>query len=192
MALEAIALIRGAFSDLNEGAEAPKLEPCAMEHAPGALFIAMKDVPADAKKSDPAAIAHRLLEKVKTEPEAKSLGVHLMRVLPVEESCNLEVAQIEEMAKSVVKKELSESATPVKFAVRPEPHSARLPSEHNVGDLVRRVADCVPRVHTVDLNKPAVVILLMLVGVRAIEPVSPCLKRFTGACAYARNGRMSP
>jgi tRNA(Ser,Leu) C12 N-acetylase TAN1 len=124
----------------------------------------MRDAPADAK-ADPADIAHRLLEKVKDEAEAKSLGVHLMRVLPVEDSCSLEVAQIEEMAKKLAAKYLPESATPVKFAVRPEPHSARLPGETNVGDLVRRVADCVPRVHTVDLTHPAVVILIILAGV---------------------------
>ena len=165
VALEAIALIRGAYSDLNEGAVAPTLEPCAMEHAPGALFVAMKDVPADAKKSDPADIAHRMLEKFRDEGN-QNVGIHLMRVLPVEDSCNLEVAQIEEMAKKLASKHLPDSATPVRFAVRAEPHSARLPAEHNIGDLVRRVADCVPRVHTVDLTKPAVVVLLCLVGVR--------------------------
>ena len=168
VALEAIALIRGAFSDLNANcADTPTLEPCAMEHAPGALFIAMKNVPADAKKSDPADIAHRLLEKFKIEPDAnKGVGIHLMRVLPVEDSCALEVTQLEEMAqKLLASKHLPESATAVRFAVRAEPHSARLPGEHNIGDLVRRVADAVPRVHTVDLSNPAVVVLLILVGV---------------------------
>lgn len=167
MALEALALIRGAYSDLN-GADAvpPALEPCAMEHAPGALFIAMKDAPPGAKKSSPADIAHRMLEKVKDEPAAKSLGIHLMRVLPVEDSCSLEVAQVEEMATMLASKYLPENAKPIRFAVRPEPHSARLPGGTNAGDLVRRVADCVPKTHTVDLNKPELVILLILAGVR--------------------------
>ena len=192
MALEAIALIRGAYSDLNEDAVPPTLEPSAMEHAPGALFVAMKDVPAEAKKSDPADIAHRMLEKVKLEPEAKSIGIHLMRVLPVEDSCNLEeVAQIEEMAKKLASKHLHEGATPVRFAVRAELHSARLPAEHNIGDLVRRVADCVPRVHTVDLTNPAVVVLLCLVGVRDSPQSSQRLRCHRMLLTLA-NGRMWP
>ena len=166
-----------------------------MEHAPGALFIAMKDAPADAK-SDPADIAHRILEKVKDEPGAKELGVHLMRVLPVEDSCSLEVAQIEEMAKKLASKHLPESASPLKFAVRPEPHSPRLPGEMTAGDLVRRVADCVPRVHTVDLTKPAVVVLLMLVGVRGSELPSSSTRAnrgatTTGLCHDERRARLA-
>ncbi len=179
VALEAMALIRGAYSDLNGDAVPPALEPCAMEHAPGALFIAMKDAPADAKKSSPADIAHRMLEKVKDEPAANSLGIHLMRVLPVEDSCSLEVAQIEETAKKLASTYLPDSASPIRFAVRPEPHSARLPGGTNVGDLVRRVADCVPKTHTVDLNKPELVILLILAGVR----IDACSQH--GSCTEA-------
>ena len=145
----------------------------------------MKSVPAEAKKSDPADIAHRLLEKFKLEPEAnKDVGIHLMRVLPVEDSCNLEVEQIEEMAKSLAAKQLPETASPVRFAVRAEPHSARLPGEHSIGDLVRRVADSVPRVHTVDLAYPTAVVLLILVGVRQ-RTLRPLLAAFAYGCVRA-------
>lgn len=167
MALEAIALIRGAWADLYGDAVAPGLTPHAMEHAPGALFIAL-DVPTGAK-CEPVAIAHRILEKVKDEQSAKALGVHLMRVLPVEDSCSItEVKQIEEMSKKLASKHLPEGAAPTRFAVRPELHSPNLGAGTNAGDLVRRVAEGVPRVHTVDLDMPTVVILLMLVGVRRV------------------------
>ena len=75
--LEAIALIREAWKDLNGDVEAPPLEPHAVENAPGALFVAQGASPAGAKKDDPTDIAHRILERVRDDKQAAALCVPL-------------------------------------------------------------------------------------------------------------------
>jgi hypothetical protein len=58
--------------------------------------------------------------------------------------------------------------------VRPEPHSPHLKAGVTTGDLVRRVADAVPRNHTVRLVDPQKTVLLMLVAVRRSKRMHAC------------------
>jgi hypothetical protein len=137
--LEAMELIKSAYKDIN-GADVmpPALEPHAVAGAPGALFIA-QGAAQGAKDASPVAIAHRLLEMVATDKEAAAMcaarlvrvgaactradardacaplrsGEHLMRVLPVEETCTVDNSEIEAMADKLMRKHLPEGGQPM-------------------------------------------------------------------------------
>lgn len=93
------------------------------------------------------------------------------------------------------------------FAVRPETHSPHFKEGVTAGDLVRRVADVVPRNHTVRLVDPKKTVLLMLVAVRNVA-ASACVRAVlrherknltnahrsvcAGCGADQRGGRLAP
>ena len=143
-----------------------------------------------------------------------------MRVLPVEDTCALEVGAIEAAAKKLAAKHFPESASPItvrstprsnaracmpdarcstQFAVRAEQHSPKLKGGVVAGDLVRRVANQVSQKHVVKLNSPRMkTIILMLVGVRALRVCTVahrvallcCGGAVLMACAGAQEGAM--
>ncbi len=93
-------------------------------------------------------------------------GEHLTRVMPVEDTAGASVSEVEKLAGRVLPQHFPEQGESFTFAVRPETHSPRV-KDSSPGDLVRRVADVVPRNHKVDLStKQQKTVLLMLVGVR--------------------------
>lgn len=156
-ATEAVALLQQTWRELNPDAPPPTFEPMAVLDAPGALFVAQKDNGVQAATGDPVHVTHALMEGVIKDPSKGRIGEHLMRLVPVEDCSGSSIADVETMAKRVLPKHFQAGGDKAAekpgglFAVRPEVHSPRL-QDTTVNDLVRRVADAVPRDYKVELS----------------------------------------
>jgi hypothetical protein len=119
---------------------------------------------------------HRLLDDVSEDPiNTRKVGEHLTRILPVTSVSGASVADVERLAHTVLDPRFpstkTESGETETFAVRAETHSPRI-RDSSPGDLVRRVADIVPKSYKVDLSEHTkATVLLMLVGQNAMLSV---------------------
>jgi THUMP domain len=88
---------------------------------------------------------------VLADPLKGHVGEHLVRLVPVEDTCGNAAKEVTALAQRISHKHFPASGQPLFFAVRPELHSPRL-MDTTVNDLVRRVADAVPPIHRVELS----------------------------------------
>ncbi len=78
---EAVALLKTAFGELNQGASI-ELHPHAVLDAPGALFVEQKGDVSGAQKTNPVDIVHKILESMQ-DPTKHRMCVVVAPPLPL-------------------------------------------------------------------------------------------------------------
>ena len=117
-------------------------------------------------KGAPTDIAHALMERAHDDPLFARLGPHVIRVVPVMGTCDASIAAVEALAAQLLPASFPAEGVAGKnptFCVMIELHSPRI-RDTTPQDLVRRVANAVPRSYRVDLTHAEKTIALLVVG----------------------------